>query len=206
MKKSTATFPLLCFVAALLVLVTVPASATAQRRILTEQERMDRDLAEREFSLRTLGKFKKKDLEVGPRPINLQQVKKDFEGMQIANNSILSAIANKQPLDSDQIKADVSRIRSKASSLKAQLSLPKPQEEKHSNGLPLDQPLKTALLQLDVFITRFVNNPVFKSKPIVVDANHSVQASRDLDEIIDLSGRIRRSAELARMQKPVSVP
>lgn len=183
----------ICIGFALTLILCLPGQLHAQRRI-SEQERNESDLADREFSLRTLGKFKKEDLEVGPATINLKQVKKDFEGMQLANNNILVALASKRPLDPKQISEDTSKIRRFAGSLKTQLSLPAPDADKtrKERNEPLQEPLRDALLHLDAFIVRFVTNPIFKSNGLVVDASHGVQARRDLDDIIDMCDRIRK--------------
>jgi len=180
---------------ALTLILCLPILIVAQRgRPISENERNERDLAEREWLLRTIGKFKKKDLEVGGSSINLQQVKKDFEGMQLANNDILVALASNRPLDPKQISNDTARIRRFAIALKSQLSLPLPEEDKISKvQFVFDGPLRANLLKLDAFIASFVSNPVFKTTGHVVDAKYSVQARRDLDNIIDLSDRIRKT-------------
>ncbi len=180
---------------ALTLILGLPMLLAAQRRIpISEQERNERDLAEREWLLRTIGKFKKKDLEVGGASINLQQVKRDFEGMQLANNNILIALASNRPLDPKQISNDTARIRRFATALKSQLSLPVPEEDKTRKvEFVSEGPLRASLLHLDAFIARFVSNPIFKTTGHVVDAQHSVQARRDLDNIIDLSDRIRKT-------------
>jgi len=183
----------ICIGFALTLILCLPTQLHAQRRI-SEQDRNERDLADREFSLRTLGKFKKEDLEVGPATINLKRVKKDYEGMQLANNNILVALASKRPLDPKQISEDTSKIRRFAGALKNQLSLPAPDTDKTSkerNG-PLQEPLRDALLHLDAFIVSFVTNPLFKNNGLVLDASHGVQASRDLENIIDLCDRIKK--------------
>lgn len=180
---------------ALTMILCLPILLVAQRRVpISENERNERDLAEREWLLRTIGKFKKKDLEVGGSSINLQQVKKDFEGMQLANNDILVALASNRPLDPKQISNDTARIRRFATALRNQLSLPLPQDDKTSKvRFVSHEPLRATLLHLDAFIARFVSNPIFKTTGHVVDAQHSVQARRDLDNIIDLSDRIRKT-------------
>ena len=186
---------------ALTLILCLPILLVAQRRVpISENERNERDLAEREWLLRTIGKFKKKDLEVGGSSINLQQVKKDFEGMQLANNDILVALASNRPLDTKQISNDTARIRRFATALKSQLSLPVPEEDKISKVQFVSAgPLRANLLKLDAFIASFVSNPVFKTTGHVVDALHSVQARRDLDNIIVLSDRIRKTT--AEIQK-----
>jgi hypothetical protein len=178
----------------LTLILCLPVLLVAQRRIpISENERNERDLAEREWLLRTIGKFKKKDLEVGGASINLQQVKRDFEGMQLANNDILVALASNRPLDPKQISNDTARIRRFATALKNQLSLPVPEGDKTRKVFVFEGPLRATLLHLDAFIASFVSNPIFKTTGHVVDARHSVQARRDLDNIIDLSDRIRKT-------------
>lgn len=183
----------------LTMILCLPILLVAQRRVpISENERNERDLAEREWLLRTIGKFKKKDLEVGPATINLQQVKRDFEGMQLANNDILVALASNRPLDPKQISNDTARIRRFASALKNQLSLPTPEEGKTSKEqIVFEGPLRATLLHLDAFIASFVSNPIFKTTGRVVDARHSVQARRDLENIIDLSDKIRKTTAQA---------
>lgn len=207
LAKTTRVHFLILMVSAFTLILCLSSPLHAQRRVpISENERNERDLAEREFLLRTLGKFKKIDLEVGPRTLDLPRIKRDFEGLQLANNNILSALASKRPLDNRQIGIDVSNIRRRASSLKSQLALPETDSEKHerSNG-PLDQPLGKALLNLDAFIVSFVSNPVFKGSGVVVDVNHSNQVRRDLENIIDLSGRIKKHVtQLDQAQKTAS--
>jgi hypothetical protein len=189
--------------AALTLTVFLSCQLQAQRRIpMTEQERTERDLTEREYRLHTIGKVKRKDLEVGAIPAEWKEIKKNFEEMQVANNNILRALASKLPLDHRQISADVSAIRRRASSLKVQLSLPADSEKNRKHDEPLDQPLRAALLKLDALIVSFVSNPIFKNTTAVVDVSYSVQARRDLENIIDLSERIRKNAaQLDRTQK-----
>lgn len=204
--KTTTEHMLLLMVSAFALTVCLSLPLQAQRRIpMSENERNERDLADREFLLRTLGKFKKVDLEVGPRTLDLPKIKRDFEGLQLANNNILSALASKRQLDNKQIGVDVSNIRRRASSLKSNLSLPETDAEKidRHNG-PLAQPLPQALLDLDKFIVSFVSNPIFKSSGVVVDVTHSAQARRDLESIIDLSERIRRHVTQLELPKNAS--
>lgn len=201
--KTTTEHMLLLMVCAFALTVCLSLPLQAQRRIpMSENERNERDLADREFLLRTLGKFKKVDLEVGPRTLDLPRIKRDFEGLQVANNNILRALASRRPLDNRQIGVDVSNIRRRASSLKSQLALPETDSDKdfRTNG-PLDRPLPKALLHLDAFIVNFVSNPIFKSSGVVVDVTHSGQARRDLEQIIDLSERIRKHVAQIQAQK-----
>jgi hypothetical protein len=55
--------------------------------------------------------------------------------------------------------------------------------------------LKPALLSLDASIVSLISSPVFRDFGKVVDLRSSEKALDDLDTIIDLSERIRRSVE-----------
>ena len=195
-------------IAILGVAACLSVSTHAQRRVpISENERNERDLAEREFLLRTLGKFKKKDLEVGQRPINLQQLKRDFEGLQLANNKILAVLSAKRSITYAEVGADVAAIRRRASALKAQLLLPtsdtnadQPNQQREIGSS--DETLKNVLLQLDSLIVRFVNNPIFKASGMVVDVQYSAQAYNDLNDMIHLCDRIKKSAALENGETP----
>jgi hypothetical protein len=53
--------------------------------------------------------------------------------------------------------------------------------------------VKPALLALDGLMMSFVSNPIFQSAQ-VVDVQQASKAKRDLEAIIKLSGKIKKSA------------
>jgi hypothetical protein len=67
-------------------------------------------------------------------------------------------------------------------------------EMTEASALPDDRALKESLLRLDRSIMSFVTNPLFQQTK-VLDANLSTRASRDLEDIIELSRAIRKGVE-----------
>lgn len=159
--------------------------------------RRERDLAEREWLLRNIGKGTRKEAETEPPRLTLSQVKKDYEGLQLSNNQILSML-QAGPLNYELIAMATADIKKRAGRLKLALQLPSA-EKNEKRVKTADEPdlksLKPWLLSLDALILRLVNNPIFRDAGRIVDVENSAKAGSDLDDIIELSGRIKRSAE-----------
>jgi hypothetical protein len=186
---------------ALILIFATPLFAQVTRGVPreSEAERNERILAEREWLLRSIGKAKKKDVQVEPQRLTLAQVKEDYEGIQVANNSILKMMYTSRELDRKLIANSTLEIKKHASRLKAFLtSLELVGEDKRRRReLPeLDLVyLKSSLLVLDASIVRMVGNPIFKNIDKVVDVESSRKARDELENIIEFSERIRRSVE-----------
>jgi hypothetical protein len=172
----------------------------AQRGMLPESEaqREERQIAQRAWELRNIGKLVRKDVNVEPPRVTLAQIKKDYEGMQMANNELL-AMLQAGAFDYSLIADASSKIKKRAGRLRFGLKLPEAgKEEKRAkeeqNEMDRNS-LKASLLSLDALILRFVSNPIFKATEQIVDVENSAKARDDLDDIIELSSRIRKSAE-----------
>jgi hypothetical protein len=121
---------------------------------------------------------------------------REFERLQLANRSLAGLVGQGAATDYARVRKEAAEVNKSASRLKAYLSLPKPDEagkQKTSEPLSLDG-LRPAVASLDARVKDFVWNPVLHESG-VVDSEKSVQASRDLEEIISLSERIRKCAE-----------
>ena len=133
-------------------------------------------------------------------PLAYVQLQKDFEHLQTVHNQMMVMTFANKVLDYKLISEASTEIRKRAVRLKSNLPLPEPEEDKQKEESlkgwdELDQgQVKPALLALDDLIMRFVKNPVFQ-KPEVIDLRQSSQATRDLDAIIKLSGKIKKSAD-----------
>jgi hypothetical protein len=129
----------------------------------------------------------------------LAQFREDFMRIQIVNNEILEALGRGGVLDLKFIARCASEIKRRSERLKLNLALPKLE----NNDKPFQaedvqgaQQLKKSLLTLDGLIAGFVTNPVFQQTNVsVVDAELSLKAQRDLDEIISMSGHIKKASE-----------
>ena len=63
------------------------------------------------------------------------------------------------------------------------------------NQVELDEPqIRVALQMLCNRIESFVKSPIFDT-PGVLDVQHSIKASSDLDSILKLSANVRKNAE-----------
>ena len=134
-----------------------------------------------------------------PRLANMQ-LKNDFEQLQTVNNQMMAMVFANNVLDYKRVSEAITEIRKRAARLKSNLPLPSAekdgQEEQPLKGLnELNQgEVKPALLSLDDLIQRFVTNPVFQQSQ-VVDIQQSSKARRDLEAILKLSEKIRKSAD-----------
>jgi hypothetical protein len=127
------------------------------------------------------------------------QLKRDFEHLQTVNNQMMAMTFTNNVLDYKLISESSMEIGKHAARLKSNLPLPEAGKAEPGQSLKdweeIDRGrLKPALLFLDDLIMRFVTNPVFQ-KPEVIDLQQSSRAKRDLEAIIKLSGKIRKSAE-----------
>ena len=122
------------------------------------------------------------------------QVKRDFEGLQAGYNKIVIAMASGERADPDSILDSVAEVERCAARLRSNLALPRAKGGKgekrrgESGAAPAEEPL----LALRKHIYSFVTNPLFES-PSVLDVEQAGKAGRDLDMILELSERIKRS-------------
>lgn len=183
--------------AAIIFLLTGALYNKAQAQ--TEREvRLNKTIEERQKALMDLETKKEKVPKTpGPR-LMYHQLKQDFEQMQVINNNLALAVSSARTLDYERIKMDVADIRKRAGRLQSNLSLPKPEEtekpKKNNEEELTPEVLKAKLQNLNSLIKGFVKNPVFQHID-VMNVGYSLQASRDLEDIIKLSEQINKRAE-----------
>jgi cell division protein FtsL len=192
---------LLLFIATIASAFALTATARAQSASDAERARRmaERDQAFREWQMRKLGKIKKVDIEVEPTQISLAKVKEDYEGLQRANNEILAMLSTGKEIDYKVVFDASSQIRKRAGRLKSYivaLELGNDDKERRKNSDEIDATeMRSSLLSLDASILSLIKSPVFKYFGNVVDTESSTRALYDLDSIIALSERIKRSVE-----------
>jgi len=160
--------------------------ANADRTRAIEQADMDRILMfavpkDKESEAVRLNRFKK--------------IKEDFRDLQSFNNKMMADAWMQEALDYSAIADMVSRIRSRASSLKGSLTLP--ESEKSEAAMPAVttvRQFREELLLLDKTVMRFVNNPVFQAANSV-DVNQAKNASQDLDRVLLLTDDVKQNAQ-----------
>jgi hypothetical protein len=123
----------------------------------------------------------------------LNQIRKDFLRIQVVEDSLRQQAAPDPP-DLRQIAKSAAEIKRCAARLKENLSLPKVETVPGGpKDVSADQ-LRELLKGLSRSISAFVENPVFESAK-VVNPSLSLQASRDLEEIIATAREIRKISE-----------
>jgi hypothetical protein len=168
-----------------------------------ERERQMREMIEREqreqetqLMLMMTEQLRRTAQPRSPR-MAFAQIREDYVRIQVVNNDLAQAVAANSTLDLKLVAQSVAEIRKRADRLKDNLALPEPESgSAHSKvvvGAEAEQ-LKPALAALDIMILRMVRNPLFRN-PKLVDARQSPQVRHDLDEIIELSGQLKKRSE-----------
>ena len=128
------------------------------------------------------------------RQATLKQINEDFKALQILNNSVQTETSNQNSIDYNAISKLMSEIGGRASRLKANLMLPKPQIEKKKEVQTSSLvDFKGELTTLDKVVLRFTTNPIFQQSG-VIDIELAKKASCDLASIIEQSGRLKKAA------------
>ena len=175
-------------------------SAVSAQAVNKDKERAEneRDLDLRSWNLRILSLQYNRNKHRTPQDPKqaLAQLQKDFSQLQVLNRSLLTAALGKTPLEPKFVSQSVGEIRKRAQRLNENLALPEPapaadQVAPPAAGAPQ---LRPAVLKLGRLIFSFVDNPFFKEAS-VIDAQLTIKARRDLEDIIELSGQIKKSSE-----------
>ena len=124
------------------------------------------------------------------------QIREDYRQLQIVNNDLARSLSSGS-LDFKDAAKSASEIRKRAERLKENLALPgpeKPSVRSRSEEREGAEQVKSWLVALDRLVLEFVNNPVF-AQPRSVDVRMSAKAGADLEQIIEVSDRIKKSSE-----------
>ena len=127
----------------------------------------------------------------------LAQISEDLSFLRTVTNYLSDAASQSGELDLKAIAESASRIRKRADRLKDSLALPDPEKSaKYREGkVPTDtEQLRAALLALSSLISDAVRNPVLRGH--LLDITRSVKARGELDEIVELSERVKMSCEI----------
>ena len=174
-----------------------PAEVERLERERMEREMRERDLRERQWLLRTL-----KAEPAGEPPegrelrLAVTQIREDFVRLQVVNNDLARAASKGGALDLRFVAKSASDIRKFAGRLKENLALPEPEEDsgRAAKAAPEPAQLSQALSALDGLILKFADG-LASGGVYHVDARSSAGARRDLQEIIALSGWVKKTSE-----------
>jgi hypothetical protein len=158
----------------------------------------DRNLLERETQLRMLEKQRQRAVKNDPK-LAFVQIREDFRHIQTVDYEMMRAASSGNGLDYKQIAEAVAEIKRCAARLKTNLVFPELDKDEYRTEKPDPEVagIKPSMVALDALILSFVHNPIFKETG-VVDTKLGGKAGRDLDSIIELSEKIRKSAERVR--------
>ena len=179
--------------------ITAVAGIAAQSVRDIERAENERDLALRSWNLRILQIQHDKAKNRKPLPQQaLAQLQEDFVHLQITNKSMLRAVLINHTFDLKFIGKSVSEIKKRAERLNTNLALPATEGIVESSDAEINaEQMKPSVERLGRLIFSFIDNPFFKEAS-VVDTELTAKARRDLEEIIQLSGRIKKSSDRLR--------
>jgi hypothetical protein len=126
----------------------------------------------------------------------LQQIREDFQYLLAVNGHLSQVASQGDELDFRAVAKSASEIKKRAARLRDSLALPEAEaDEKRWRAEVSVEParLRTALSELSKLITVATRNPVFGG--YIFDAARAAEARRDLDEIVELSGRVGKCGE-----------
>src|SRR5229473_336073 len=188
-------------IAAVVFALAFSHAVMAQSARDIERAENERDLDLRSWNLKILQLQHERERKGRP-PVKqaLAQLQEDFSRLQIANKSLLRAALSNNTLDTKFVSKSVTEIRKRAERLNFNLALP----EVEKPGAPATlatmatptspQQLKPSVLKLGRLIFSFIDNPFFKEAS-VFDTQLTTKARRDLEDIIELSGQIKKNSE-----------
>ena len=182
------------FFFALAISPAVSAQAVNKDKERAENER---DLELRSWNLRILAlQYNKNKHRARPQPEQqLAQLQKDFSQLQVLNRNLLTVALSNASLEPRFVSKSVAEIKKRAERLDKNLALPEPERAaEQTEPLATSPQLKPSVLKLGRLIFSFVDNPFFKEAS-VVDTQLTRKARRDLEDIIELSGQIKKSSE-----------
>ena len=191
----------------LTVLATrVPAqqSAPAAPVIKTDPERArQQDMAQREWELRNIGRTPEFHSNRKQLELVTAQLEEDFSRILTLHNQIARAISDDKTLDYVFVSDATAEIKKRATRLQTTLRLHKPERYepiRETREELADTQLKDALNMLCKRIKSFVTNPTIET-PGTVNVEELTNARRNLEDVIEVSDSIRKSAN--RLKKSV---
>lgn len=167
----------------------IDTSANAER--IRQQQ-----MSSREYQLRNFGKPSNAPLDRRQVEALMTQTAEDFDRILTVHNEIARALTSKNDLDYHFVSEATAEIKKRASRVQSSLVLRLSSEE----ALDLEKepvkelPMKDELIKLCNQIRSFVTNPSI-ANPNTINAEQMKKARKDLETVIQLSGRIKKDAD-----------
>jgi hypothetical protein len=168
-----------------------PPPATA--RVNTERLRQQ-EMNRREYQLRNFGRESGAPKDRRQVEALMAQTEEDFNRILTLHNEIARALASKTDLNYGFVSDATAEIKKRATRVQHSLALGLAPEEALELEKSKDEPIKDSLVKLCHEIRSFVTNPSIEN-PNTINAEQMTKARRDLESLIQLSGRIRKDAD-----------
>jgi hypothetical protein len=206
--KPTAKRMLQLFMGIVMAVAIVPAPSAQTTQAERDRADNERDLELRIWNLRLLAEQSLKSRQKKRRNVQqaLAQMQEDFTRLQVVNKSLGRAAISSGALDLKFVSKSAAEMKKVSERLNDNLALPESgmgNQPAASDPLASPEQIKSSILRLARLVFRFVDNPFFKEAS-VVDTDLTTRARRDLEEIIELSERLKKDSE--RLEKAVRVP
>lgn len=192
-----------------LVLLSVFSSAeiaSSQTRNLPGPASRERNRAMDEHD-RAINLMKNDARAVNERRRNLfPQINEDFQRIQVIHNEIVRMLKSDQGLNYDRLAELTDDMKKRSARLRTNLALPEPEkgeaQRTHSDTID-DGHMKANIAELHDLVVDFVANPIFKNLG-VVDSKVIDSASKNLDNIINISEEMKKEARILGKSKKES--
>lgn len=155
------------------------------------------EMSRREYDLRNFGNESNAPKDKRQVEALMAQTEEDFNRILTIHNEIARALASKNDLNYQFVSEATAEIKKRASRVQHSLALGLSAEEALKLEKPKDQPIKDSLITLCNQIRSFVTNPSIEN-PATINAEQMTKARRDLETVIQLSGRITKDADKLR--------
>jgi len=189
----------------LLILFAIPAFAQSSPggpptldKVNIDRVRQQ-EMSSREYQLRNFGTEPSAPKDQRQLKALMAQTEEDFNRILKLHNEIARALTSNDTLNYKFVSEATGEIRKRASRVQSSLALGLSSEEAARLDKPetkKEAPIKDDLILLCNKIRSFVTNPSIEN-PNTVNADQMSKARRDLETLIQLSGRIKKEAEAA---------
>ncbi len=195
-KPLLIALPLLMFCVSPVFAQNSPGPPVIDRSANTDRIRQQ-EMSSREWQLRNFGTEPNTPKDRRQVEALMAQTEEDFNRILTLHNEIARAVTSKSDLDFHFVSEATAEIKKRASRVQSSLALrPSPEEtlELEKSPAPKDLPLKEELVKLCHQIRSFVTNPSIEN-PNTINAEQMAKARKDLESVIQISGRIKKDAD-----------
>lgn len=187
--------------ATLLILAgTVAAQHPVQPADTTNPEKLQQQMqSEREMQLRNLATQANMAKDAKRLEMIKAGIQQDFEKILSLHNQLARFLLDNKPLDFDFVSDAAGEIRKRATHLQHTLALTLPAEPSNKEKYPefAEPHMREGVAMLCKQIKSFVTNPMI-DQPGTVNETQLRQARFDLQDVIDISGSIKKGADKLR--------